>query len=69
VERYIRLAQYAVARAAATIDTGATTNEGQFGFVYIALGLLAPADDSRYSIGDTSDLAIDAIALITEATR
>jgi hypothetical protein len=65
----LRLAQYAVAKAAATIDTGESTNACMFGFIHTALGILPPPDDGRYSVGDTGDPTLDAIAVITEAVR
>jgi hypothetical protein len=67
-ERYLRLAEYAVAKAATTLTTRESTNASMFGFIYVALAILAPPGDGRYSLGD-GDLALDAIALITEAAR
>jgi hypothetical protein len=69
VERYVRLAQFAVARAVAALETRTTTDRNLFGFVFVALGILAPPGDERYGLADAEQCGLDAIRAITEATR
>jgi hypothetical protein len=70
-ERYIRLAEYATAQAHAHATGGKeATGAAQFGFLYVALALLAPPGDNTYADqGEFSSLAFDAVCAITEFTR
>jgi hypothetical protein len=71
VERYLRLAEFAVAHAHHHATTGEETSEQMFGFLFTALALLEPDGGTHYDVGhgEYSGLAFDAIRAITEYDR
>ena len=62
VERYLRLAEYATAQAHTHATTNSETGAPMFGFLYVALALLAPPGDNTYADpAEFHGLAFDAV--------
>ncbi|HEX5558704.1 MAG TPA: hypothetical protein VFX13_13875, partial [Gaiellales bacterium] len=70
VERYVRLAEYALAHAHVHETTREETTKLMFAFQSAALGVLEPAADDNYKVAlFQCDLAFDAIRAITELSE
>jgi hypothetical protein len=70
VERYLRLAEYAVAQAHTHAVTGAETSAEAFGFLYCSLALLEPLGRTDYTDqAEFHGLAFDAVRAITGFVR